>query len=51
MCITFTAKSGTVSRGETLEVERIDGNGLWVAGRSKPLNIKPYVKRFSVSEQ
>jgi len=49
MMLTFNAKTGTISRGETLEVERIDRNGLWVKGRQKPLNVKAYAKRFSVS--
>ena len=49
MLLTFNSNVKSISRGQTLEVERIESGELWLKGKNKPFNAEEYAKKFSVS--
>ena len=50
MFLTFNTAIKGISRGETLEIERIENGKLWFKGHKKPVNAEATAEKFAVSE-
>jgi hypothetical protein len=49
MLLTFNTDMKAISRGKTLEVDRVSNGELWLKGHGKPINVEKHARKFSVS--
>jgi conjugative relaxase-like TrwC/TraI family protein len=49
MLITFNARLGPISRGRTLEVERVEAGALWLKGYERSIEVGKRAKKLTVS--
>src|SRR5213596_772610 len=49
MVVTFNARVGSIQRGQTLAVERVEAGRLWLEGHNRPIDIAKYAAKVTVS--
>ena len=49
MLVTFNARVGSIERGRTLEVERIEAGRIWLVGHTRSIDVARYAKKIAVS--
>ena len=49
MVVTFNARAGSIRRGQTLEVERVEGGRLWLDGHNRPVDVARHAEKLTVS--
>jgi len=49
MVVTFNTRVGSIQRGQTLAVERVEGGRLWLEGHNRPVDVVRHAEKVTVS--
>src|SRR5438876_8161650 len=49
MVVTFNARVGSIQRGQTLAVDRVEAGRLWLDGHNRPIDVGKHVEKLTVS--